>query len=137
MNNKKQHSFKKRKMHINHYIKLQLTVYLYKCIFNIKLFYGFLKLFHRKWLPSITKCPTPWPRAPRACSRRRVLFEAYTTVSLYCSTKKSSRPSLLAALHMIEVLQIIIVRHTCTFCIEPTGTSETRFVTGGPELIYI
>jgi hypothetical protein len=38
---------------------------------------------------------------------------------------------------MIEVLQIIIVRHTCTFCIEPTCSSETRFVTGGPELIYI
>jgi hypothetical protein len=38
---------------------------------------------------------------------------------------------------MIEVLQIIIVKHTCTFCIEPTGNSETRFVTGGPESIYI
>ena len=38
---------------------------------------------------------------------------------------------------MIEVLLIIIVRHTCTFCIEPTGSSETRFVTGGPELIYM
>ena len=50
-------------------------------------------------------------------------------------TKFNFRPRL-RSLHTIEVLQIIMVRHTCTFCIEPTGRSETEFVTSGREVIY-
>ena len=65
-------------LHSAVYVKLQLTAYLFKYILSILRFPKAL-------------------RAPRACSRRRVLFEAYTAVSFYCSTKKSSPPSPLAA----------------------------------------